>query len=173
MAKEKRSFFERLTGTVSLDDYQDDVFEDEMMHRHPRGERGHHPPVEQVDENRGIQDDWVEEEASEGQLSVDVFQTPEEIIIRAHVAGVKPDDLDVSITRDMVTIRGKREEHQAVENEDFFFKELYWGAFSRTILLPQEVEVEDAVAQEKHGLLTIRLPKIDKEKQTKLKVKSN
>ena len=173
MAKEKRSFFERLTGSVSLDDYQDDIFEDEMMLRHPRGERGHHPPASHVDESKGIQDDWVEEEASEGQLSVDVFQTSEEIIIRAHVAGVKPDDLDVSITRDMVTIRGKREEHQTVENEDFFFKELYWGAFSRTILLPQEVEVEDAVAQEKHGLLTIRLPKIDKEKQTKLKVKSN
>lgn len=171
MAKEKRSFFERLTGTVSLDDYEDDVFEDEVIQR-PRAHE-HHPPIKHVDEEKDVEEDWVEEEASEGQLSVDVFQTPDEIVIKAHVAGVKPDDLDVSITRDMVTVRGKREEHQEVENEDFFYKELYWGSFSRTILLPQEVEVEGATAQEKHGLLTVRLPKIDKEKQTKLKVKSN
>jgi len=118
-------------------------------------------------ENNG---DWTEEE--EGQLTVDVYQTPEHIVIRAHVAGVKPEDLDISITRDMVTIKGKREEAREVEEDNYFYKELYWGAFSRTILLPQEIEVEEAEAAEKHGLLTLKLPKIDKDKQTKLKVKS-
>jgi HSP20 family protein len=73
----------------------------------------------------------------------------------------------------MVTIRGAREEHKEVAEDNYFHKELYWGAFSRTVLLPAEVEVEEASAQEKHGLLTIRLPKIDKEKQTKLKVKTS
>ena len=89
------------------------------------------------------------------------------------IAGVKPDDLDVSITRDMVTIRGKRERHTEGNAGDFFFQELYWGAFSRTIVLPQEVEIEEAEASEKHGLLTVRLPKLDKGRQAKLKVKSN
>ena len=89
------------------------------------------------------------------------------------VAGVRPDDLDLSITRDMVTIKGKREESHEVENEDFFHKELYWGSFSRTVLLPQEIDVEASEASEKHGLLIIKLPKIDKDRQTKLKVKSN
>ena len=89
------------------------------------------------------------------------------------IAGVKPEDLDISITRDMVTIKGSREETREVDEGDYFTKELYWGTFSRTILLPQEIEVETAEALEKHGLLIIKLPKVDKGKQTKLKVKSN
>jgi len=163
MAKQKRSFFERLTGTANLDDLEDD----ELLvdQESPPNNREH--PVTPSGEGNA----WMEEESGEGQLAVDVFQTPEEIVIKAHVAGVRPDDLDVSITRDMVTIKGKREGHSEVEGDDFFYKELYWGSFSRTILLPQEVEVEQAEAKETQGLLTIRLPKIDKEKQTKLKVK--
>lgn len=113
------------------------------------------------------------EEALEGELSVDVYQTATHIVIKAMIAGVKPEDLDVSITRDMVTIRGKREQHTEGGNSDFFFQELYWGAFSRTIVLPQEVEIEEAEAIEKHGLLIIRLPKMDKGRQAKLKVRSN
>ena len=164
MAKEGRSFFERLTGTVNVDDYEEDeiVEEKHVDIKHQHGE------VEEEKDGK----DWMEEEIEEGQLTVDVFNTPDEIIIKAIVAGVKPDDLDISITRDMVTIRGKREEHRQVVEEDYFYRELYWGTFSRTILLPQEIEVDAAHAQEKHGLLTIKLPKIDKERQTKLKVKS-
>jgi HSP20 family protein len=104
---------------------------------------------------------------------VDVYQTPTHIIIKAMIAGVRPEDLDVSITRDMVTIRGKREQHTEGTTGDFFFQELYWGSFSRTIVLPQEVEIEEAEATEKHGLLVIRLPKMDKGRQAKLKVRSN
>ena len=117
--------------------------------------------------------EWLEEENGDGQLAVDVYQTPDDIFIRAMVAGVKAEDLDISITRDMVTIKGLREGSQEISEENFFFKELYWGSFSRTILLPQEVEVEEAEASEKNGLLTIRLPKVDKGRQTKLRVKSS
>ncbi len=151
MAKDRRSFFERLTGSIAPEEF-DDSFPEE-------GQAGSPLPAE--------------EETGEGQLTVDVYQRPDAIIIKAIVAGVRPEDLDISITRDMVTIRGKREEHKEVTGEDYFYKELYWGAFSRTILLPQEIDVEEAEAVEKHGLLTIRLPKIDKGRQTKLKVRSN
>jgi HSP20 family protein len=113
------------------------------------------------------------EEGMEGELSVDVYQTPTHIVIKAMIAGVRPEDLDVSITRDMVTIRGKREQHTEGATGEFFFQELYWGSFSRTIVLPQEVEIEEAEAIEKHGLLVIRLPKMDKSRQAKLKVRSN
>ncbi len=119
-------------------------------------------------ENLGSEED----ETAEGQLTVDVHQTPTDIVIKAMVAGVKPEDMEISITRDMVTIKGKREENREVTEENFFYKELYWGSFSRTILLPQEVDVEAAEATERHGLLTIKLPKVDKEKKTKIKVKS-
>ena len=88
------------------------------------------------------------------------------------VAGVRPEDLDIAITRDMVTIKGTREAANEVTEDNFFFKELYWGSFTRTIVLPQEIEVEEAEAVEKHGLLIIRLPKVDKGRQTKLRVKT-
>ncbi|OHA31895.1 MAG: hypothetical protein A2928_02130 [Candidatus Taylorbacteria bacterium RIFCSPLOWO2_01_FULL_45_15b] len=155
MAKHKRSFFERLTGAVRVDDDLE-LDEDEMR------------SAAQTKKDEA----WAEETPTEGQLTVDVFQTTDDIIIKAMVAGVKPEDLDISITRDMVTIKGKREESKEATEDNFFYRELYWGAFSRSILLPQEIEVEEADAQEKYGLLTIRLPKIDKEKQTKLRVKS-
>lgn len=115
----------------------------------------------------------VAEEEEAGELAVDVYQTPTHIVIKAMIAGVRPEDLDVSITRDMVTVRGKRERHTEGTAGDFFFQELYWGSFARTIVLPQEVEIEDAEASEKHGLLIIKLPKLDKGRQAKLKVKSN
>ena len=105
-------------------------------------------------------------------MAVDVYQNPDEIIIEAMIAGVKPEDLNVAITRDMVTIRGKRQEMREVAEDNYFYKELYWGSFSRTVLLPHEIDIENAEANEKHGLLTIKLPKIDKGRQAKLRVKS-
>ncbi|MFM2357584.1 MAG: hypothetical protein RJA61_321 [Candidatus Parcubacteria bacterium] len=150
MAK-KRSFFERLTGAVSVDEYENDLAPSE-----PENEKS-----------------WIEEENSEGQLTVDVYQTNSEIVVKTMVAGVRPEDLDIAITRDMVTIKGKREAERTISTEDYFHKELYWGTFSRTILLPAEVDVEEAEATEKHGLLTIKLPKVNKDKQAKLRVKTN
>jgi len=164
MAKEKRSLFEWLTGGTSAE--SDYSFEDlesggAGYNKTPvKGEKHLVPVVE-------------EEEQTDGELAVDVYQTPTHIVIKAMIAGVRPDDLDVSITRDMVTLRGKRERHTEGTAGDFFFQELYWGSFSRTIVLPQEVEIEEAEATEKHGLLTIRLPKLDKGRQAKLKIKSN
>jgi HSP20 family protein len=118
-------------------------------------------------------DDQEPEPVEEGELAVDVYQTPTHIIIKAMIAGVRPEDLDLSITRDMVTLRGKRERHIEGTAGDYFFQELYWGSFSRTIVLPQEVDIENADATEKHGLLTLRMPKLDKGRQTKLKIKSS
>lgn len=166
MAKNRRSFFDKLTGAVAFDEYEQDEFDSPVDLESPQKT----PQKAVSDDSEEMIEEYVEE--GEGQLTVDVYQTDSEIVIRGIVAGVRPDKLEVSITRDMVTIRGRREEEREVSEENYFFKELYWGAFSRTILLPQEVEVEDAIANEKHGVLTIRLPKIDKEKQTKLKVKS-
>ena len=157
MPKDKRSFFERLTGAVQVDENE----------------------TAQVSVSRGgkakktEKESWIEEESEEGQLTVDVYQTASDIVIKTMIAGVKPEDLDISITRDMVTIKGSREETREVDEGDYFTKELYWGTFSRTVLLPQEIEVEAAEALEKHGLLIIKLPKVDKGRQTKLKVKSN
>ena len=120
----------------------------------------------------GGDNNWLEdEEGEEGQLTIDLYQTPTEIVIKSMVAGVRPEDLDIAITRDMVTIKGKRETDKFVKDEDYFHRELYWGTFSRTIMLPTEVQVDEAEAVEKHGLLILTLPKVDKNRQTRLKVK--
>ena len=155
MFRDTKSFFDRLTGIVNTDQ-----------------EEKKEGVIAEPSEKAPHDDSWMEEENNEGQLTVDVHQTPTEIIIHSMVAGVKPDDLTISINREMVTIKGKRERSQEVVDEDYFYKELYWGSFSRTILLPQEIEVEEAEAIEQNGLLTIRLPKVDTEKTQKLKVKS-
>lgn len=167
MAKDKRSLFEWLTGGAGADN--DYSFED--LESGSSSYPSTKIPVTSM--GRGVQMQELPEEPLEGELAVDVYQTPTHIIIKAMIAGVKPEDLDVSITRDMVTLRGKRERHTEGTASDFYFQELYWGSFARTISLPQEVAIEDADATEKHGLLTIRLPKLDKGRQAKLKVKSN
>jgi HSP20 family protein len=114
----------------------------------------------------------MEEKNDEAELSVDVYQTPTDIIVQAMVAGVKPEDLELSITRDTITIRGEREENRTIDEDNFFAKELYWGRFSRTISLPAEVEPEEVEATEKHGLVTVKIKKVDKDKKNSIKVRS-
>ena len=106
-----------------------------------------------------------------GQLTIDVYQTPEEIVVESTIAGVNPDDLDIDITPESVTITGKRVREKKVSDEDYFYQECYWGKFSRSIILPQEVDAENASANLKNGVLTIRLPKINRQKTRKLRVK--
>lgn len=152
----KRSFFERLTGTISLKDRSADFEEEVVLDQTPSNSFGQ----------------WEKEEDPEGELAVDVYQTNDAIVIQAMVAGVASDELSVSVTREMVVIKGKREAPKGVATENYFYQELYWGAFSRTILLPAEVETEDVEATEKHGLLTIKLPKIDKDRKQTIKIRS-
>jgi HSP20 family protein len=89
------------------------------------------------------------------------------------IAGVKPSDVDVDITRDSITLKATRQDEHEIEDENFHQRELYWGTFARTIALPEEVDVDLADAKEKHGLLVITLPKLDKNRKTKLQIKSN
>ena len=117
-------------------------------------------------------ENWIEEENDEAELTVDVYQTPSDIIVQTMVAGVRPEDLELSISRDMITIRGKREESRTIDEDNYFTKELYWGKFSRTLSLPAEVEPEEVEAVEKHGLLTVKIKKVDKDKTNNVKIKS-
>ena len=129
--------------------------------------------VEEVAEEDDGYSEHDERGTQEGELPVDMYQTGDSIVIRALVAGVSPEDLDIAITRDMVTIKGHREEDQEAPDEDYYHRELFWGAFSRTLLLPEEVLIDEAEAKEQHGLLQITLPKVDKDRSTKLKVRTN
>lgn len=113
---------------------------------------------------------WIEEEEEEGELLVDVYQENDNIVIKSTVAGVKPEDLDIDINNDMITIRGKRKQVENINNGDFFYQECYWGSFSRSIILPCEVYASRAKASLKDGVLKIVLPKSQKERSVKLSV---
>lgn len=160
MENRKRSFFERLTGSMSAEENTET--KKDYSTRGMGSEKG----------NKKSNSNWIEEENEEAELSIDVYQTPTDIIIQTMVAGVKPEDLELSIARDIISIRGKREENRTIDEDNYFTKELYWGKFSRTISLPTEVEPEEVEATEKHGLITIKIRKVDKEKKNTVKVRS-
>lgn len=106
----------------------------------------------------------------EGQLAVDVYQKGDNIIIQATIAGIDPDKLDISLHNDILTIRGERKQVSEVDEEDYFYKECYWGRFSRSIILPLEVKSEDISASIKNGVLQIILPKSNPKSKIKIKV---
>ncbi len=164
----KPSFLDRLTGSVPVDNQYDE----ERV-----AETGYDPsdddPYNYSDDENSWNDEPVtEHEPQQGELPVDMYQTRDAIVIRALVAGVSPNDMDIQITRDMVTIKGMREEYQESADDNYYHRELFWGSFTRTLLLPEEVVIDEAEASEKHGLLEIRLPKLDKHRSTQLRVKS-
>jgi len=171
----KRSFFDRLSGSVPVsDDY--DAFEDDLpLPRRQAAMPAQSVPIHQ--QSAAAPEPHTaflhgDEEPAEGQLPVDVYQTPSEIVVRTFIAGVRPDEINLSISRDMVVIEGGRAERETIVDSDYVHRELFWGTFSRTILLPQEIDVDNASATAKDGLLTLVLPKLDKAKQTKLKVRA-
>lgn len=160
----KRSFFQKLTGGLSLRDIEDDTSDDDL------------PELRTMrnDEEESNLSEWQDsvEDDMTSELAVDVYQTPDEVVVKAMAAGVKPEDLDIDISRDMVTITGSRKEGSMAESGDYITRELYWGSFTRTIMLPEEIDPETSIATEKNGLIIVRLPKIDKKRRTKVRVKS-
>jgi len=102
------------------------------------------------------------ESREEGHLTVDVFQNGKDIVIQSTIAGTDPKDIDVSITKDVVTIKGRRSSEEKVKSNDYYHRELYWGSFSRSIILPADIDPDNAKASVKNGVLTIRLPRARK-----------
>jgi len=178
--KEKKSFFEKLTGAQQVGEEREPlpIYEEEEE----RSARFSLRPDEEDE-----QPSWVAptlqprantqsvpvqpESDGEGQLTIDVYQTESEIVIKSTIAGVKPEDLDVSINNDMVTVKGERKNEEIVENGNYYYQECYWGGFSRSVLLPVDVIPEKADASLKNGILTIRLPKADTNKVRRIQVR--
>ena len=124
------------------------------------------PKTKEETENKN----WLEE--YEGELTVDVYQTPDDIVIKSTVAGVKPEDISVSIADDTITIRGERKKEEKVEKENYYYQECYWGKFSRSIALPQAIDANKIKANIKDGILTITLPKLSKSRAKIIKVET-
>jgi HSP20 family protein len=229
MTKQKKSFFEKLTGIQRIDDEENEIeindtslsskkdkatdlkpekkeedndffekeeeagfkveensFEDKIDEVGDDFEEDDFSAVEDDDEDNivappkpskisakkeEVSDDEVEEVDAEGQLTIDVYQTDKDIVIKSTIAGVKPEDLDVDINSEMVTIKGKRTQDEEIDAENYYYQECYWGPFSRSIILPVEIVTEKAEATMKNGILTIRLPKMEVAKTRKLQVR--
>lgn len=109
---------------------------------------------------------WIEDSSceTEGQLSVDVYQTNSEIVLISTIAGVGPEDIKISLHHDLLTIKGFRKTKENVRDEDYLYRECYWGDFSRSLILPFEVDNKNIEAEIENGLLTIRLKKTKTEK---------
>jgi HSP20 family protein len=115
--------------------------------------------------------DWLTD--YEGQLAVDVYQTADHVILKAPIAGVNPEDLEISITDEVINIKGERRQEEETVNENYFAQECYWGAFSRSFILPAAVSSDKAEATFKNGILTIKIPKLEKTKTKVIEIKTS
>jgi HSP20 family protein len=118
-------------------------------------------------------DGWINEENYEGQLSVDVYEDGNNIIIKSTIAGVESGDIDISINNEMITIKGRRQQEEKIEENNYYYQECYWGGFSRSIILPVEIQPDKVDASLKNGVLKIILPKAEKSKSVSIHVKNN
>jgi len=178
--KEKKSFFERLTGAKRIPNedmnqpspygYEPQPPSYSPQHIQPQVSPQEDYAVETTSQEEAAgEENWAGD--SEGQLTIDVYQTDNDIVIKSTIAGVKPEDLDVSINNDMVTVRGDRKNEEKVESENYYYQECYWGTFSRSVILPVEIIADKAEATMKNGILTVRLPKADTTKTKRIQVR--
>lgn len=114
-------------------------------------------------------EDWLSD--YEGQLNIDMYQTKDNVIIKSTIAGVRPEDIDITVANDMVSIKGARRKEENVSNDDYFYQECYWGNFSRSVIVPVDIDSESIEADLKDGILTVIIPKAAKAKTKKVKVR--
>lgn len=178
MTKVKRSFFEKLTGSKRI---EDEIYEREgtitpttNFFEEERRETIITPSIPVANHERHEREESYasqQQDESEGQLTIDVYQTDNDIVIKSTIAGVKPEDLDVSINNDMITIRGERKQDEQISTDNYYYQECYWGGFSRSVILPVDVLPEKIEASMKNGILTIRLPKAATDRTKKIQVR--
>ena len=105
-----------------------------------------------------------------GQLVVDVYETDTEIVVQSAIAGVKNNDIDISIENDILIIKGERQNPTKDDNRKYYIEECYWGPFSKEIILPKEIDTSRIDAKIKEGILTIRMQKIERAKNKKISI---
>jgi len=165
-------FFEQLAGGGKVDadagaEVDEGTYEVELAKAHTAAThaRATKPKIVETEPEKT----WDETEPA-GELTVDVYQTPEDIVVESAIAGVKPEDIDIQVTADSISIKGSRHRAREVSDDDYLCQECYWGKFARTVIFPQEINPEGAVVGFKNGILTVRLPKVNKRKLRSLKI---
>jgi HSP20 family protein len=184
--KEKTSFFGKIMGgsvtdempqTMAVSQMQeeemdaeelagDDASDDQEMVIVEEEETSPEPARQQAKESN---EEWMSD--FEGQLNIDMYQTKDNVIIKSTIAGVRPEDIDITVANDMVTVKGSRKKEEMVAGDDYFYQECYWGNFSRSVIIPVDIDSEEIEADLKDGILTVIIPKAAKAKTKKVKVK--
>jgi len=103
---------------------------------------------------------------------IDMYQTPTEVVVKATLPGVKPEEVDITITGDTLTIKGETKTDEKIKREDYYYQEHRYGAFSRCVALPQGLDTEKAEANFEDGVLTLTIPKSEQVKPKQIKVKT-
>jgi HSP20 family protein len=125
--------------------------------------------IEQVEGVNQKEEDWMSD--YEGALNIDMYQTKDNVIIKSTIAGVRPEDIDITVANDMVSIKGERSKEENIPQDDYFYQECYWGSFTRSVIVPVDIDSEHIEADYKDGILTVIIPKAAKAKTKKVKVK--
>lgn len=118
-------------------------------------------------EKTEIKKDW---KISEGQLAVDIYETEEELVLQTAIAGVEAESLDISLEKDLLIIRGDRKNPAKETKKNYFVQECYFGSFSREVILPREIDPSHTKAAMEEGILTIRMPKIERDKKRRITI---
>ena len=189
MTKQKQSFLDKISSSDDNDEIQEkDVeikspvnenlssdLEERLKEEEIAKNAKDDMALDETEEKDENDKEWFDKESGssdeEGQLTVDVYKTEEDIIIKSIIGGVRSEDLDISVTNDMVTIKGKRNSIDEVVEDDYYYQECFWGNFSRSIILPCDIKAEGVEATIKNGILTIKLPKIEKNTSMKIEIK--
>lgn len=180
MADDNKALFsqkiqELTDGEIDLaaDFFADEFGSDETAVKSMRSSQAESPQAfTKTFNDADIDEEWLSDtESYDGQLAVDVFQTEDEMVITSAVAGVRSEDIDISMNGDMITIRGMRKPRfSEIEDDEFFIRECYWGGFSRSIILPLDVNTDEINATLEHGILTITMPKSKRSRNSKIEV---
>ncbi|MBP6855622.1 MAG: Hsp20/alpha crystallin family protein [Candidatus Pacebacteria bacterium] len=168
MSENNKDFFEQLAGLSG----EGDIPEPELVKADILSKKLDKPELEEKEVPiNGADDGELGFEDAEGHLVIDVYQDSASIVIESTVAGVDANDIDVAITPESVTIKGKRSKKERVKKDDYLYQECFWGKFSRSVILPQEIDPEKSSASLKNGLLKIVLPKVNRQHGKKIKIK--
>lgn len=154
-----KDFFDHLTGSYTSETPEEETFDPELM------------KASKTSEDVALNVKEASDEEAEGHLTIDVYEDGDTIVVESTVAGVESDDLDISINAESVSIQGERQRKEKVKEGDFLYQECFWGTFSRSVVLPEEIDPDKAKASLKNGVLKIVLPKLNKKENKKLKIK--
>lgn len=181
--KEKTSFFGKIMGAnitaedtepqmvavTAVEEEPEELLEEEPEETETLVVEEEIVPTPEQSKKPEQNEEWMSD--FEGQLNIDMYQTKDNVIIKSTIAGVRPEDIDITVANDMLTIKGARRKEDTVVQDDYFYQECYWGNFSRSVIIPIDIDSEGIEADLKDGILTVIVPKAAKAKTKKVKVK--